>query len=98
MADDDDEGAGGAVDRPTAVRAGLSDSAEGRSIASEFIALFGTFVTERVRPVMREVAAEGGEPQQLMDGLADLLRNIADSTEAGPVDRDRTPGSGRSEP
>jgi predicted component of type VI protein secretion system len=94
---DDEEGAGSAADGPTVDRAGLSESAAGRAIASEFIALFGTFVTEQVRPVMREVAADGGEPQQLMDGLADLLRSVAESIESGAADRDRPPGSGRSE-
>jgi hypothetical protein len=94
---DDVEGEGGTEAEATADRAGLSGSAEGRAIASDFVAQFGTFVSERVRPVMRQVAADGGEPQQLMDGLADLLRSIADSIDSTAVDADRAPGPDRTE-
>jgi hypothetical protein len=62
-------------------RAVLNESEEGRAIASEFIALFGDFVSSRVRPKLREVASDGGEPQLLVNGLAELLRNVADAIE-----------------
>jgi hypothetical protein len=68
-------------------RAVLSDSAEGRAIATEFIATFGDFVSERVRPQLRAVAAAGGEPQLLVNGLAQLLRSVADSIELPPGER-----------
>jgi hypothetical protein len=62
-------------------RAVLNESDEGRIIASEFIALFGDFVSRQVRPKLRQVAAEDREPQLLVNGLAELLRNVADSIE-----------------
>jgi len=98
MVDDvEGEGEGDTDDGATGDRAGLSDSPEGRAIASEFVALFGTFVSERVRPVMRQMSADGGEPQALMDGLADLMRSVADSIDSTAVDADRAPYPGRSE-
>lgn len=62
-------------------RAVLNDSEEGRAIAADFIAVFGDFVSNRVRPILREVAQEGGEPQLLVNGLAELMRQVADSIE-----------------
>jgi hypothetical protein len=62
-------------------RAVLNDSEEGRVIAADFIGLFGDFVSNRVRPILREVAEEGGEPQLLVNGLAELMRQVADSIE-----------------
>jgi hypothetical protein len=62
-------------------RAVLNESEDGRAIATEFIALFGDFVSSRVRPRLRQVAADDGEPQLLVNGLAELLRNVADSIE-----------------
>ena len=62
-------------------RAVLSESPEGRLIATEFVATFGTFVSEQVRPQLRAVAAAGGEPQLLVNGLAALMREVADSIE-----------------
>jgi len=62
-------------------RAVLNDSEDGRLIAAEFVALFGDFVSNRVRPVLRRIASEGGEPQLLVNGLAELLRQVADSIE-----------------
>ena len=94
---DDVEGEGGTGSDAGADRSGLSDSPEGRALASDFVALFGSFVSERVRPVMRQVAADGGEPQRLMDGLAELMRSVADSIDSSAVDADRAPGPGRSE-
>lgn len=62
-------------------RAVLNESDEGRVIAADFVALFGDFVSNRVRPILREVAEEGGEPQLLVNGLAELMRQVADSIE-----------------
>lgn len=62
-------------------RAVLNDSEEGRQIAASFVAVFGDFISSQVRPVLREVAADGGEPQLLVNGLAELLRQIADTIE-----------------
>jgi hypothetical protein len=62
-------------------RAVLSESDEGRAIASEFIDLFGDFVSNRVRPRLRQVADDDGEPQLLVNGLAELMRNVADAIE-----------------
>lgn len=75
---DDRAGDGG---RPDVARAVLADSAEGRAIAAAFIAAFGEFVTGNLRPVLRDVAAAGGEPQLLVNGLAQMLRDVADSVE-----------------
>lgn len=69
-------------------RAVLSDTEEGRAIASAFIATFGEFVTGSVRPVLRDVAEAGGEPQLLVNGLAQLMREVAASLEF-PVGSDR---------
>ena len=65
-------------------RAVLSDSSEGRVIAAELIATFGAFVDTTVRPLLREVADSGRDPQLVMNGLAQMLRSVADSVE-GPV-------------
>jgi len=62
-------------------RAVLSDSPEGRTIAAAFIAAFGEFVSGTVRPALREVAEAGGEPQLLVNGLAEMLRDVADTIE-----------------
>ena len=62
-------------------RVALNDSGEGRMIAASFVAEFGRFMTETVRPVLRQVAADGSEPQLLVNGLAELLRLTADSIE-----------------
>ncbi|WP_334142512.1 hypothetical protein [Rhabdothermincola sp.] len=62
-------------------RAVLNDSEEGRQIAAGFVAVFGDFISTQVRPVLREVAAGGGEPQLLVNGLAELMRHIADTIE-----------------
>ena len=69
-------------------RAALNDSAEGRGIAAEFVADFGRFMTETVRPVLRQVAIDGGEPQLLVNGIAELLRLTAESIEF-PIGTDR---------
>lgn len=62
-------------------RAVLNDSEEGRRIQAEFIEHFGVFVREQLRPVLREVAHQGDQPQLLVNGLAELLRTVADSIE-----------------
>lgn len=62
-------------------RAVLNESEEGRLVAAEFVAVFGDFVSSHVRPRLREIAADGGEPQLLVNGLAELLRRVADSIE-----------------
>jgi hypothetical protein len=62
-------------------REALNDSEEGKVIASAFVTQFGRYVSESVRPVLRQVAATGGEPQLLVNGLAELLRLTADSIE-----------------
>lgn len=69
-------------------RAVLNDSAEGREIANGFVRIFGAFVTNEVRPLLRQVADEGGEPQLLINGLAEFLRATADQIEF-PVDHPR---------
>ncbi|MEJ5253725.1 MAG: hypothetical protein WHS89_00090 [Acidimicrobiales bacterium] len=62
-------------------RAVLNDSEEGRQIAAGFVAVFGEFISNQVRPLLRQVAAAGGEPQLLVNGLAELLRQTADTIE-----------------
>lgn len=62
-------------------RAVLNDSEQGRVLAAEFVAAFGDFVSSQVRPRLREIAADGGEPQLLVNGLAELLRRVADTIE-----------------
>ena len=62
-------------------RAVLNESDEGRAIAAEFVELFGDFISTRVRPRLRAVNDAGGEPQLLVNGLAQLLRSVADSIE-----------------
>ena len=42
---------------------------------------FGAFMTETVRPILREMAAEGEDPQLLVNGLAELMRLTAESIE-----------------
>jgi len=69
-------------------REALNDSEEGKVIASAFVNQFGRYVSETVRPVLRQVAASGGEPQLLVNGLAELLRLTADSIEF-PVGAER---------
>jgi len=62
-------------------RAVLNESEEGRLVAAEFVTAFGDFVSSQVRPRLRQIAADGGEPQLLVNGLAELLRRVADSIE-----------------
>jgi hypothetical protein len=88
---DDDTNDGGATGdgEPWDIeRAVLNDSAVGRDITAGFVRSFGAFVSNEVRPLLRQVADEGGEPQLLMNGLAELLRSTADSIEF-PLDHPR---------
>ena len=62
-------------------RMALSDTERGRTVASAFIANFGAFMTETVRPILREMAAEGEDPQLLVNGLAELMRLTSESIE-----------------
>ncbi len=62
-------------------RAVLNETEEGRAIAAGFVAVFGEYVSGQVRPILRDVATAGGEPQLLVNGLAELLRQVADSIE-----------------
>lgn len=84
----DEHGPQGWDDDQLVERAVLSETAEGRAIAAAFIASFGEFVSGSVRPVLREVAETGGEPQLLVNGLAQLMREVAASMEF-PLGTDR---------
>ena len=76
------------VDVAVIERARLNDSEEGSVIAAGFVKVFGDFVTSSVRPILVEVAAAGGEPQLLVNGLAELMRSTADNIEF-PLDHPR---------
>jgi hypothetical protein len=84
---DDDDGSasdGGdviEVDFEIVERAVLNDTAAGRTIQAAFIEHFGQFVEVTVRPVLREIANDGGQPQLVVNGLAELMRSVADSIE-----------------
>jgi hypothetical protein len=62
-------------------RAVLNESEEGRALAAAFVDVFGAFVIDTVRPRLRDVATAGGEPQLVVNGLAELLRRVADAIE-----------------
>ena len=62
-------------------RAILNDSDAGREIVAGFVRMFGDFVSTDVRPILVRAAADGDEPQLLVNGLAALLRSTADSIE-----------------
>ena len=66
----------------------LNETEEGRRIAATFVRVFGDFVSNEIRPILRAYAADGGEPQLLMNGLAELLRATATSIEF-PLDHPR---------
>jgi hypothetical protein len=69
-------------------RAVLNDCEEGRRIAASFVKMFGDYVSNDVRPMLREFAGDGGEPQLLINGLAELMRTTAASIEF-PLDHPR---------
>src|SRR5262245_9083795 len=77
------------VDLEVIERAVLNETDEGRQIQAAFVAQFGEFVRESVRPVLREVARQGGQPQLLVNALAELMRVVADSIEF-PLDHPRS--------
>jgi hypothetical protein len=77
------------VDFEVVERAALNDSDEGRAIQAAFIEHFGQFVEGTVRPKLRTIAAAGGQPQLVVNGLAELLRSVADSIEF-PLDHPRS--------
>ena len=79
-------------------RAVLSETAEGRAIAAAFVTSFGAFVSDTVRPILREVADSGGEPQLLVNGLAQMLRSVADSVESPVGFREPTGGDAGTSP
>jgi hypothetical protein len=69
-------------------RAVLNDCEEGRRIAASFVKVFGDYVSNEVRPILREFASDGGQPQLLINGLAELMRSTAASIEF-PLDHPR---------
>ncbi len=70
-------------------RALLNESEAGRRIAAAFVEVFGRFMREDVRPVLRDVAASGDQPQLLVNGLAELMRSVALTIEF-PLDHPRS--------
>ena len=70
-----------AFDPDVIERAVLNDTEEGQQIAAGFVKVFGDFVSKDMRPVLRQFALDGGEPQLLVNGLAELLRATGDSIE-----------------
>lgn len=76
------------VDFELVERAVLNDTEAGRTIQAAFVEHFGKFVEVTVRPVLREIAAGGGQPQLIVNGLAELMRSVADSIEF-PLDHPR---------
>jgi hypothetical protein len=70
-------------------RAVLNDDPAGREITAGFVRMFGAFMSNEVRPVLRRVASTGSEPQLLVNGLAELLRSTADAIEF-PLDHPRS--------
>jgi hypothetical protein len=71
-------------------RVALGESDEGKRIAAAFVEDFGRYMDNEVRPVLRRVSGAGGEPQLLVNGLAELLRLTADAIEF-PVGGERPP-------
>ena len=57
----------------------LDSLVEGRTLKAEFISNFGTWFDDQLRPLLRRVHGAGGEPQLLVNDLAALMQNIADS-------------------
>ncbi|MEI7592166.1 MAG: hypothetical protein WCK41_02970 [Actinomycetes bacterium] len=81
MSSETNDGADDAGSSKPIERVVLSESGEGRQISSAFVADFGRFMSETVRPVLRQIAIDGGDPQLVVNGLAELLRLTADSIE-----------------
>jgi hypothetical protein len=76
-------------DDPAIDRAVLNETEEGRRIQAAYVAAFGEFVRAELRPSLRDVARNGGQPQLLVNGLADLMRSVADQIEF-PLDHPRS--------
>jgi hypothetical protein len=89
MQDDEPGGEVIDVDFQVVERAVLNDTAEGQAIQAAFIEHFGQFVEATVRPILRDIAADGGQPQLLVNGLAELMRSVADAIEF-PLDHPRS--------
>ena len=70
-------------------RAILNDSPLGQQIQHRYVACIGAFMREDLRPLLRQFAEEGGQPQLLVNGLAELMRSVADSIEF-PLDHPRS--------
>jgi hypothetical protein len=77
------------VDFEIVERAILNDTEQGRAIQAAFIDHFGQFMVTTVRPLLRDIAADGGQPQLVVNGLAELIRSVADSIEF-PLDHPRS--------
>jgi hypothetical protein len=54
----------------------------GQALAARFVELFGAYVRDDVRPLLREVASDGRDAQLVVNGLAELLRSVASTIEA----------------
>jgi hypothetical protein len=54
----------------------------GQELAARFVGLFGAFVRDDVRPLLRDFAADGRDAQLVVNGLAELLRTVASTIEA----------------
>lgn len=70
-------------------RALLNDSEAGRQIQAAFIDAFGRFMRDDVRPLLRDIAQSGDQPQLLVNGLAELMRSVAHKIEF-PLDHPRS--------
>jgi hypothetical protein len=81
-------------DRELIERAVLNDTETGREITAAFVRSFGDFMSTSVRPALVALAIDGGQPQLLVNGLAELLRSTAEAIEF-PLDHPRagSPGS-----
>jgi hypothetical protein len=77
----DDDLARDGADAVIIERMVLADTEDGRAVSAAFVDSFGRFMSADVRPVLRRMAADGAEPQLLVNGLAELLRMTADSIE-----------------
>ena len=86
----DDELVGAVPDVEVIERMSLADTEDGRAVSAAFVDAFGRFMSADVRPILRRMAADGDEPQLLVNGLAELLRLTADSIEF-PLDHERPP-------
>lgn len=77
------------IDDALIERAVLNDSEAGRQIQAAFIDVFGRYMRDDVRPLLRDAAVSGDQPQLLVNGLAELLRSVARKIEF-PLDHPRS--------